>query len=230
MPETNNQQPEFKEHLNDIIDISEREQVPLTPEVEEYLFEGLDKMVEKIQNGEDVREDDMEFLGDIKAWLQSTEGMREHLTLRQCRQLLKMAEELHEGKKWIDETFEFENGKIICKGDLDLRNTPITSLPDNLSVGGYLDLENTPIKSLPDNLSVEGDLDLRNTPMTSLPDNLSVGEDLFLQNTQIESLPDNLSVGGGLVLSQNAPDSLKEDAWRLKREGKIDDIEYIYKQ
>ena len=31
------------------------------------------------------------------------------------------------------------------KGDLDLTNTPITSLPDNLEVGGGLNLRNTPI-------------------------------------------------------------------------------------
>jgi hypothetical protein len=134
-------------------------------------------------------------------WLHSTEGMREHLTLRQCRQLLKMAEERDYDKKWIDKTFEFENGKIICGGDLALINTPITSLPDNLYVGGSLYLINTQIKSLPDNLHVVGGLNLQNTPITSLPD--------------------NLHVGGGLVLSQNAPDSLKEDACRLKREGKI---------
>jgi hypothetical protein len=30
-------------------------------------------------------------------------------------------------------------------GDLDLYNTKITSLPDNLSVGGFLTLENTPL-------------------------------------------------------------------------------------
>jgi hypothetical protein len=31
------------------------------------------------------------------------------------------------------------------RGDLNLYNTKITSLPDNLSVGGYLNLENTPL-------------------------------------------------------------------------------------
>ncbi len=42
--------------------------------------------------------------------------------------------------------------------DLNLRGTGITSLPDNLSVGGYLDLKGTGITSLPDNLSVGGSL------------------------------------------------------------------------
>ena len=94
------------------------------------------------------------------------------------------------------------------KGDLDLIDTPITSLPDNLKVGGSLLLIDTPITSLPDNLEVVGYLDLRNTPITSLPDNLKVGGSLFLNNTPITSLPDNLKVGGSLNLN-NTPISKK---------------------
>ena len=71
------------------------------------------------------------------------------------------------------------------KGDLNLRDAPITSLPDNLTVGGDLFLYNTPITSLPDNLTVEGSIDLRNTPITSLPDNLTVGGFLALLHTPI---------------------------------------------
>ena len=52
------------------------------------------------------------------------------------------------------------------KGDLDLSNTKITSLPDNLEVGGNLDLASTPITSLPDNLKVGGNLDLYNTQLS----------------------------------------------------------------
>ena len=71
------------------------------------------------------------------------------------------------------------------KGDLDLSDTPITSLPDNLKVGGYLDLSGTPITSLPDNLKVGGNLDLSGTKITSLPDNLEVGGYLDLRDTPI---------------------------------------------
>ena len=52
------------------------------------------------------------------------------------------------------------------KGNLDLRDTPITSLPDNLTVGGSLNLRNTPFTSLPNNLKVGGTLDLTNTPIS----------------------------------------------------------------
>jgi len=51
------------------------------------------------------------------------------------------------------------------RGDLNLSNTPIQSLPDNLTVGGDLNLSNTPIQSLPDNLTVGGNLLLSNTPI-----------------------------------------------------------------
>jgi len=86
------------------------------------------------------------------------------------------------------------------KGYLDLRDTPITSLPDNLKVGGNLNLYNAKITSLPDNLTVAGILELTNTPITSLPNNLTVGRYLYLRNTPITSLPSDLKVGGYLNL------------------------------
>ena len=63
--------------------------------------------------------------------------------------------------------FEEKDGVITVGGGLDLSNTGITSLPDNLTIGGWLDLRNTGITSLPDNLTVGGGLDLSNTRITS---------------------------------------------------------------
>ncbi len=100
---------------------------------------------------------------------------------------------------------------IKVNGNLDLSNTPITSLPDNLTVGGSLYLRNTQITSLPDNLTVGGGLDLSNTQITSLPDNLTVGGGLYLRNTQITSLPDNLTVGGSLYLNNTPITSLPDN-------------------
>ena len=93
---------------------------------------------------------------------------------------------------------------LNVEGDLNLKNTKISSLPDNLKVEGSLNLENTQISSLPDNLKVWGYLSLENTPISSLPDNLTVGGFLDLRYTQITSLPDNLKVGGYLFL-KNTP-------------------------
>jgi hypothetical protein len=71
------------------------------------------------------------------------------------------------------------------KKGLNLNDTPITSLPNNLQVGGGLNLNDTPITSLPNNLQVGGDLNLYNTKITSLPDNLQVRGGLDLYNTPI---------------------------------------------
>ena len=85
-------------------------------------------------------------------------------------------------------------------GNLDLSNTKITALPDNLTVGGNLYLSGTGITALPDNLTVGGNLYLSDTKITALPDNLTVGGNLYLIGTEITALPDNLTVGGGLYL------------------------------
>ena len=63
--------------------------------------------------------------------------------------------------------FEEKDGAITVGGSLDLSNTGITSLPDNLTVGRWLDLSNTGITSLPDNLTVGEWLYLNNTGITS---------------------------------------------------------------
>ena len=70
---------------------------------------------------------------------------------------------------------ELEQMMREYEGNLDLRYSNVTSLPDNLKVPGYLDLEGTRITSLPDNLTVGGNLWLEGTLITSLPDNLKVG-------------------------------------------------------
>ena len=78
------------------------------------------------------------------------------------------------------------DGKINYKVSLYLRGTGITSLPDNLTVGGSLYLRGTGITSLPDNLTVGGSLYLEGcTGITSLPDNLTVGGSLDLRGTGI---------------------------------------------
>ena len=98
------------------------------------------------------------------------------------------------------------------KGDLDLSDTPINQLPDNLTVGGGLSLSDTPITSLPNNLTVGEDLYLSDTLITSLPDNLTeVNGDLWLINTKITSLPDNLTVKGILNLSDTPITSLPDN-------------------
>ena len=122
------------------------------------------------------------------------------------------------------------------RGDsLDLRNTPITALPEGLTVGDWLDLSgtgitalpkgltvggslylyNAPITALPEGLTVGGGLDLRNTPITALPKGLTVGGWLDLRGTGITALPEGLTVGGGLDL-RNTPITTPANYKKLK--------------
>jgi hypothetical protein len=92
-----------------------------------------------------------------------------------------------------------ENGSI---GDLDLSNSDIEELPDNLiEVNGRLFLSNCKnLKSLNKLRYVKKDLNLINcVSLKNLPDDLEVGESLFLSNTSIEILPDNLTDIYGLL-------------------------------
>jgi hypothetical protein len=84
----------------------------------------------------------------------------------------------------------------VVKGDLDLRHSSITSLPDGLRVGGGLNLTRSSITSLPAGLRVGGDLTLSYTPITSLPAGLRVGRGLDIFDTPITSLPADLTVDG----------------------------------
>ena len=95
-------------------------------------------------------------------------------------------------------------GKEVTKnvvGDLYLTGTPITALPDNLTVQGALYLRRTQITALPDNLTVHGTLNLRRTPITALPDNLKVGGNLWINSTpnlDKDNLPSSLVVKGNI--------------------------------
>ena len=122
-----------------------------------------------------------------------------------------LSEQIKQFKQETGYTLEVRDGKPYYGGCLYLQGTPITSLPENLTVGGCLYLQGTPITSLPENLTVGGYLDLRGTQITSLPDNLTVGGSLYLQGTGITSLPDNLTVGGDLYLDGTGITSLPEN-------------------
>jgi len=60
--------------------------------------------------------------------------------------------------------------ELNVKGNLDLYNTSITSLPQGLKVRGYLILMDTPIASLPSDLQVEENLWIEDTPLAKKSD------------------------------------------------------------
>ncbi|MEI6893895.1 MAG: hypothetical protein V5789_04515 [Colwellia sp.] len=81
-----------------------------------------------------------------------------------------------------------------------------------LTIAGYLDLENTPISILPERLTV-GSLYIRGTDISLLPNTLKVTEDLYLGGSQVKQLPDSLQLSGELDISHSLiteiPTSLK---------------------
>ncbi|CAJ0997509.1 hypothetical protein SODG_005661 [Sodalis praecaptivus] len=64
--------------------------------------------------------------------------------------------------------YSIDGDKIFVNGNLNLRDTSITSLPDNLNVGGSLNLENTCITRLPNNLKVGGFIYLHPEKITNI--------------------------------------------------------------
>ena len=71
--------------------------------------------------------------------------------------------------------------------DLDLSESTIIYLPDNLTVEGDLDLSDTKIKSLPDNLTVTGTLYSIRNGVQSIPNNLKIGGNFYIWETPLGS-------------------------------------------
>ncbi len=88
--------------------------------------------------------------------------------------------------------------------DLDLKNTPISSLPDNLTVHGTLFLNDTPnLKSLPNNLTAKWII-IRRGQISSIPYNLNVDrlmiEDIpLLKKYNYEQIKKMIEDKGGKV-------------------------------
>ena len=88
-------------------------------------------------------------------------------------------------------------------GNLDLRGSNITKLPDGLVVNGSLNLAATPIAKLPNGLVVNDFLDISETQIAEIPDDLVIGETLYTYSTPITKLPDNLVIVGDLDISNS---------------------------
>lgn len=94
---------------------------------------------------------------------------------------------------------------LYVDGILLLNNcNELTELPSNLHVEAYLSLKGCEnITELPNKLYVGSYLDLEYSGIKSLPEGLEVGGDLYLDSTNIKFLPKGLKVGGTLVLGYN---------------------------
>jgi hypothetical protein len=100
------------------------------------------------------------------------------------------------------------------KSTLDLYKLPITTLPNNLkNVGGDLLVFESPITALPDGLTIGRDLDARDSKLTSLPNGLVIGRNLDVSYTKITFLPADLKVDNSISIQYSnvefLPDNLK---------------------
>ena len=88
------------------------------------------------------------------------------------------------------------------RGSLDLRDSTIRKLPNDLHVTGALDLRGCQyLTELPDNLYVAFYLRLWDcVKITKLPNDLYVGGNLALIHTNISEIPNNLYVGVDLFI------------------------------
>lgn len=86
--------------------------------------------------------------------------------------------------------------KLTVKKQLWVLNCDITFLPKELKTGG-LTIGNTPITSLPEKLTIlnpeKSILAFHNTNLSSLPDNLNI-KTLSIKNAPVNSIPNNLNV------------------------------------
>ena len=95
-----------------------------------------------------------------------------------------------------------------------LNNDPFTE--DELNIKGNLDLSETKIRTLPKGLKIGGDLDLIDCPnLTSLPEDLDVGYSLYLYNCKnLTSLPKGLQVGLNLYIGKTSLTNYSNDELR----------------
>jgi len=213
------------DQISEIQDEAKKNKVQLTPEVQAYIREHIEAVQQKLANREQVTDDDMRFMQDVRLWVSMAEEDRKNfvsidemkkneelleaakrkINLKQWLDLLHIVKAAHKDRKWIDETFTFPgNGKIETPGNLLLNGcTSLTHLPDNLQVGGDVELFNcTSLIQIPDNLKINGTLRLTYCiSLTHLPDNLKINKNLSLSgSSSLISLPDNLQVEGDLRL------------------------------
>jgi len=140
-------------------------------------------------------------------------------TIEKILNFLKEKENKELPNKWFDSVKEFELIKELenhpdgtqykHRGDLNLINTNIEKLPNDLYVDGYLNLINCKkITKLPDNLYVGGNLFLIETSIEEIPNNLYVVLNLFIGNTPLankytdEEIREMITSKGGTLIGK----------------------------
>jgi len=102
--------------------------------------------------------------------------------------------------------FKFLEDKAGKRAPLQVKllHDPESITQEDLNPNGRLDLSDTGITALPDNLNVEYTLDISWCPIKTLPKNLKVGGNLIAYKSGLESLPKDLEVYGDINI-RNTP-------------------------
>lgn len=86
---------------------------------------------------------------------------------------------------------------------LKLAKTLLTKLPDKFTyLEGSLDLTDSSIEVLPQDMTIKGDLIIGNSPIKELPNNLMVLGNLDLTNSTITFIPNTVYIGGNIIADQ----------------------------
>jgi acetyltransferase-like isoleucine patch superfamily enzyme len=107
--------------------------------------------------------------------------------------------------------YTYDNLPKVVKGDLNLSNTPIEELPDNVSIGGDLYLYFGKIRKIGKNLVVKGNCNLSYTPIEEIPDNVNIGGNLDLYDSKIKKIGKNLVVNGNCNLSHTPIEEIQDN-------------------
>ena len=116
-------------------------------------FIAKEKFIQELENhpdGTQYRHKGNVYLADEKTLTKLPNDLHVDgdLVLKGCTKLIKLPD------------------KLYVRGKLTLRRCrQLTKLPDNLHIDSYLDLDNSGIINIPNNLYVEGDLYIYDTPL-----------------------------------------------------------------
>ena len=89
-------------------------------------------------------------------------------------------------------------------------NTKLTALPELKKIWD-LNIRDTSISELPDNIVVLDDLNINNTRITKLPENSLICDSIYADNQNLEELPINTIIGGSLYFNSVAREFKMED-------------------
>jgi hypothetical protein len=117
--------------------------------------------------------------------------------------LLKTVIDQHkaDGGRLYSESKIFENMRFLQNGvqagekfsdDVDLSNSSLSTMPENLSFLGTLDIDKTMLTELPPGTTVRSHLWARNTQITKLGTGLRVGGRLVLSGSPITTIPNDI--------------------------------------